>query len=602
MAEQHDENVSRSIRPALRLIRFAGPVEPAAVLAAAAFSGLLPLAQIGLTKTLTDRLATGATGGDLLALALLLGAVLAAGQILAAVLRLAANHLSWTVGHALRRRLLETTASAEYRNFDDPAWYDRLRRAEDGAGWRSGAVVEAVLGLTGSSLAIVGVLGILFALRPVLLLLGVAAVVPVAFAELRASDLEATFWVASTPDERRYDYLGTLLSTVRFAAETRAFGLGPDLLRRHETLGATRIERQTKMTGRVGRGRLGAGLVAGVCIGAAMIVLLRESLRPGGSPGNLAGAVAGFTVVLLQLRMFVASLIWLGHESRFLADVFGVLATPVEGSVVGAGSGGDGAGSSAGLVVPAAVGVEVEGVWFAYPGQTTPALAGCDLRIDPGEIVALVGDNGAGKTTLVRLLLGLYRPDRGTIRIDGSDIARADLAHHRSRIGVLFSDFATYQLPIRDNVAFGRIERPATDTDLWAALTTAAADDVARHLGGLDANAGRLFEGGHDLSAGQWQRLALARLCYRDAGLWILDEPTAALDPDTEAEIFGRLKTWLAGRSGLIISHRLSTIRHADRIAVLQAGHITETGTHHQLLNQHGRYAHLYKLQAASYQ
>jgi ATP-binding cassette subfamily B protein len=287
----------------------------------------------------------------------------------------------------------------------------------------------------------------------------------------------------------------------------------------------------------------------------------------------------------------------LSEDMAVLADVFGVLATPVEGS-----GGGGGVGSSAGLVVPAAVGVEVEGVSFAYPGQTTPALADCDLRIEPGEIVALVGDNGAGKTTLVRLLLGLYQPDRGTIRVDGTDIARTDLTDHRSRIGVLFSDFATYQLPIRDNVAFGRIERPATDTDIWAALTTAAADDVARHLGGLDANAGRLFEGGHDLSAGQWQRLALARLCYRDAGLWILDEPTAALDPDTEAEIFGRLKTWLAGRSGLIISHRLSTIRHADRIAVLQAGHITETGTHHQLLNQHGRYAHLYKLQAASYQ
>jgi ABC-type multidrug transport system fused ATPase/permease subunit len=595
MAEEHDKRVTRSIRPALRLIRFAGPVEPAAVLAVAAFSGLLPLAQIALTKALTDRLAAGSTGGDLLALALLLGVVLAAGQIFAAVLRLAANHLSWTVGHAVRRRVLQTTASAEYRNFDDPDWYDRLRRAEDGAGWRTGAVVEAVLGLTASSLAIAGVFGILFTLRPVLLLLGIAAVLPVAFAELRASDVEAAFWVASTPEERRYDYIGTVLSTVRFAAEARAFGLGPHLLGRHEALGAARIDRQTNMAGRVGRGRLGAGLVAGVCVGAALIVLLRDSLRPGGSPGNLAGAIAGFTVVLLQLRTFVASLIWLGHESRFLADVFGVLATPVERS-------GGVAGSGAGSSVPAAVGVEVEGVWFAYPGQTTPALAGCDLRIEPGEIVALVGDNGAGKTTLVRLLLGLYHPDRGTIRVAGTDIAGADLADHRSRVGVLFSDFATYQLPIRDNVAFGRIDQPATDTDLWAALTAAAADDVARHLGGLDANAGRLFEGGHDLSAGQWQRLALARLCYRDAGLWILDEPTAALDPDTEAEIFGRLKTWLAGRSGLIISHRLSTIRHADRIAVLQAGHITETGTHHQLLNQHGRYAHLYKLQAANYQ
>jgi ATP-binding cassette subfamily B protein len=251
-------------------------------------------------------------------------------------------------------------------------------------------------------------------------------------------------------------------------------------------------------------------------------------------------------------------------------------------------------------------GIEFDNVTFTYPGGTEPAVAGLNLHMRSGELIALVGENGAGKSTLVRLLLRFYDPDQGSVRVGGVDLRDLDPAVLRSRIGVLFQDYVSYELSVRENVVMGRpdgeVHDKANDEKVMEALRNARSDWLLTKMPrGLDSKVGRLFEGGHDLSGGEWQRLALARIMYRDADIWILDEPTSSLDPEAEAAIFAELKENLKGRIGIVISHRFSTVRIADRIAVIADGHVTELGSHEELLRAQGRYAQLFELQAAGY-
>jgi ATP-binding cassette subfamily B protein len=248
--------------------------------------------------------------------------------------------------------------------------------------------------------------------------------------------------------------------------------------------------------------------------------------------------------------------------------------------------------------------VEFDNVTFTYPGGTEPAVDRLSLRIRRGELIALVGENGAGKSTLVKLLLRFYDVDGGAVRVGGVDVRNLDPEALRRRVGVLFQDYATYELSVRENVMMGRPDGSDADGDrrVLRALRDSRSEWLIKKMPkGLDSRVGRLFEGGHDLSGGEWQRLALARIMYRDADIWILDEPTSSLDPEAEAAIFAELKENLRGRIGIVISHRFSTVRIADRIAVVAGGRVTELGTHDELLVADGRYAQLFELQAAGY-
>jgi ATP-binding cassette subfamily B protein len=241
-------------------------------------------------------------------------------------------------------------------------------------------------------------------------------------------------------------------------------------------------------------------------------------------------------------------------------------------------------------------------VSFSYPGSDRPALDGVSLAIEPGEIVALVGENGSGKTTLAKLLGALYVPTAGDVLWDGASTALADRDALRRDAAVIFQDFIRYSLPARDNIALGRHERRDDDAAVRAAAAgTGAHDDIVGLPQGYETMLGPAFEGGTDLSLGQWQRLALARVFFRDAPFVILDEPTAALDARAEAQLFEAIRTLLGGRSVLLISHRFSSVRTADRIHVLHDGRIAEAGTHCDLMDAGGRYAELFTLQAAAY-
>jgi ATP-binding cassette subfamily B protein len=247
-------------------------------------------------------------------------------------------------------------------------------------------------------------------------------------------------------------------------------------------------------------------------------------------------------------------------------------------------------------------GIEFDHIAFTYPGGTGSAVDGLSLHIRNGELIALVGENGAGKSTLVKLLLRFYDVQQGAIKVGGIDVKDMDPEDLRNRIGVLFQDYATYELSVRENVVMGRPNGINNDEQVMKALQDSRSEWLVNKMpNGLDSKVGRLFEGGHDLSGGEWQRLALARIMYRNADIWILDEPTSSLDPEAEAAIFAELKENLKGRIGIVISHRFSTVRIADRIAVIDDGHVTELGTHEELLAAGNRYAQLFELQASGY-
>ncbi|TMI90701.1 MAG: ABC transporter ATP-binding protein [Bacteroidetes bacterium] len=246
--------------------------------------------------------------------------------------------------------------------------------------------------------------------------------------------------------------------------------------------------------------------------------------------------------------------------------------------------------------------ISFENISFHYPGGHGEAIENLNLNIHRGELIALVGENGAGKSTLVKLLLRFYDVQNGSIKIGGVDVKDMDPETLRSRIGILFQDYATYELSVRENVMMGWPYGEADDEKVMKALKDSRSEWLVKKMtNGLDSKVGRLFEGGHDLSGGEWQRLALARIMYRNADIWILDEPTSSLDPEAEAAIFAELKENLKGRIGIVISHRFSTVRIADRIAVIDEGHIKELGTHHELLAAGNTYARLFELQASGY-
>jgi len=257
----------------------------------------------------------------------------------------------------------------------------------------------------------------------------------------------------------------------------------------------------------------------------------------------------------------------------------------------------------AAIALPTAVddGIELEDVSFTYPGAPRPALSGFSLSIRPGGLTAVVGRNGSGKSTFVKLLLRFYDPDGGTIRLGGTDLRDVDPEDIRSRIGVLFQDFMIFDFTVGENVRFGRIDGGQPD-EVRAALKAAQAMEIVDGLpAGTDSALGHLSEGSQHLSVGELQRLGIARLIFRNASIWILDEPTSALDAESEEAVFGEIRRLLNGRTGIIISHRFSTVRLADTIVVLEDGKVTEHGTHAELMARHGRYAELFSLQAARY-
>lgn len=491
------------------------------------------------------------------------------------------------------RRLLAKASRVDLGHFDNSDWHDRLARAKRDVSWRPGDLTWSVLGLSGNIVTIVLMAGLLASLHWLLVVLALATSLLSLLIESRVTTRLYKYFYQETPEERERNYIGDLLIQPRTTKEIKAYVLADYLLGRHKTISDHLFTQRAKMYQSGVRISMISGLVTGTTLALAYVFVALRGIQGTIDPGGVVLVIGAFTSVAGTLGQISSTFVAVDQHTRFLDDYFSFLKIDALIPV-----------PSQPATIPDGKidGISFENVTFSYPGGHGQAVENLNLKIKPGELIALVGENGAGKSTLVKLLLRFYDVQDGSIKVGGIDIRDMDPEHLRSRIGVLFQDYATYELSVRENVLMGWPYDKTDDEKVLKALKDSKSEWLVKKMAnGLDSKVGRLFEGGHDLSGGEWQRLALARIMYRNADIWILDEPTSSLDPEAEAGIFAELKENLKGRIGIVISHRFSTVRIADRIAVIDEGHIKELGTHQQLLAGGNTYARLFELQASGY-
>ena len=501
--------------------------------------------------------------------------------------------LSERVGRHAAREVIEVATAVELVAFEHPEFSDRLQRAQVSAQIRPVQVVSGLLGVLGGLFAIGGIGAALLVLEPLFLGLVLVAFVPAWLAANRGSRLLYDLAVRQTEQDRHRSYLFGLLTRREEAAEVRSFGLAAFLRGEHDRLYDQRIA----ALGRVIRLRLRLGL-AGQLLTTALttgaLSVLAWLVTTGRMSEASAGAAAAAVILLTgRLRGLAGGANSLYESSLFLEDFTGFVdARP-----------GLAAWRSSSTPAPDRFSrLVVSGVSFTYPSRPEPSVRDVSMEIGAEQVVALVGENGSGKTTLAKLLAGLYPPDEGSIRWDGVPVDHCDADQLRSSVAVVFQDFVKYQLTAGLNIGLGRPQCRDDARRIETAARAAGAHDFISGLEeGYQTRLGPQFLGGSDLSIGQWQRVALARAFFRDCPFVILDEPTAALDPRAERELFEDIRSIFCGRSVLIISHRFANVRSADRIYVLSGGQVVEEGTHDELMVRAGLYADLFTLQASRY-
>ena len=535
-------------------------------------------------------------------------AIVVAGEILARASSLVESLLGDLFSNHISVRLMRHAATLDLAQFEDPVFYDHLERARRQTTGRIG-LIAMLLAMGQDLLTLLSLGAALVVHNPWLLLLLAVAIIPSFVGETHFASLSYSLLFRWTPERRELDYLRFVGASDKTAKEVQMFGLAGWLSDRYAALAQRYYDENKRLSVRKGVVSALLSVVGTLGYYGAYVTILVRAVAGAISLGTLTFLAAAFgrSRDLIQRLLLSASDIY--EQSLYLRDLFVFFEmVPTISSRPGA----------ARVPVPIRKGFVFEDVGFRYPGSERWAIRHVNLAIVPGERVALVGENGAGKTTITKLLARLYDPSEGRILLDGIDLREYDLASVREAIGVIFQDFVRYDMRFDENVGVGEIQgvtpylEQARDAPQAgpgtppAALVDAAERSLAstllpRFSEGYRQMLGRRFENGVDLSGGEWQKIALARAYMRSAQLLILDEPTAALDARAEYEVFVRFNELMAGRMAVVISHRFSTVRMADRIIVLGAGHVIEEGTHDALAASGGLYAELFEMQAAGY-
>ena len=496
------------------------------------------------------------------------------------------------LGQRVNVLILEKALTLDLAQFEDSEFYDKLTRARREASSRPLSLVMRTLGLIQNLISLAGYAALLLRFSPwsvgVLLLAGLPAFI----AEAKFSGDAFRLFRWRSPETRMQVYLETVLAREDHAKEVKLYGLGPRLLQRYRDI-FTRLYREDRALS-VRRDSWGfvLGLLATLTLYAAYAWSVLKAIAGEISIGSMTMYLLVFRQGQGAVSAILSAIGGMYEDNLYLSTLYEYLDTPVTPRTGTARRGPD-----------PGDGVRFEHVSFRYPGAETPALEDVSLHLQPGSSLALVGENGSGKTTLIKLLTRLYPPDSGRILLDGRDIAEYDEAALRARIGVIFQDFTRYQMLVGENVGAGD-EAYFEDERRWreAAAKGRAAEFIEQLPQGYRTQLGKWFRDGREISGGQWQKIALSRAFMRtDADVLVLDEPTAAMDARAEAEVFEHFRQLAHDRITILISHRFSTVRMADQIAVLDRGRIIERGSHEELMRRGGHYAQLFQLQARGY-
>ena len=573
---------------------------PAAVLggcSARIVAGLIPVATLDVTRLIIDHIVALVAHKQRLPhtfwwLVVIEFGLASLGSLFSRLIDYSDTLLADRYTHYISVRVMQHASHLDLARYEDPDFYDKLERARVQATDRL-ATIRMMGQLLQQLITTATLAGSILFYAPWLLVVLIAAVIPAFAGESHFAFLNYALNFSQTPARRQLDYLRILGASKDSAKELKLFGLGSFLTGQYSKISEKILAQDVALAKRKLWLTSLFSLLSTAGYYSAYAVVIYRTILGQYSVGTLtflAGAIAGASS---NIQTVFSTFSGIADQALFLNDLLEFF--KVEPAVQS---------PPHGLPAPRPIqqGFEFRNVSFAYPGSTRFVLKNLDFRLEPGERLALIGENGQGKTTIVKLLTRLYDPTEGQILLDGVDLREYDLEDLCRETGVIFQDFMRYEMSAVENIGIGKVEDQDNQDKIVEAARKSGAHDLIQGLpDGYRQMLGRRFEGGVDLSGGQWQKIALARAYLRDAQVLILDEPTASLDARSEHEVFERFADLTEGKMALLISHRFSTVRMADRIMVLEDGRIAEAGSHHDLMFSGGRYCQMFELQASNY-
>jgi len=562
---------------------------------------LIPLTTLFILKLIVDRLTNGAFAfdmeGEFAQLLILIGAAFAVGIVgsfCSAVLAHANTMQSHLVSDHMQYMVQKKSIAMDLAYYENHQFYDKLHRAQRETPSRPLRIIQALTQLARNCLMLLGSFGLLFVFHWGVVIAVFGAALPILFYRLKQAEAIYSLHREKTATERMCSYLNQILTTAENAKEVRVFNYGPLMVERFRNLRSKLRTALSQISAQGSRRQFITESTAALAGYGALAFIAHAALKESISLGELVMFFGAFQVAMTSLRPTLSSLAEVYEHNLFLSTLDEFLAvsrTVTEPD------------HPARMPRPWRSGLRIENMSFRYPDTDHLVLTEINMEIKPGETVALVGRNGSGKTTLTKLLCRLYDPTSGSISIDGIDVRRFKTEELRREIGVIYQDFGRYHLSARENIHLGRSDLIQDDPAIVRVAQWAGIHDALSHLpNGYETILSRTLADGEELSVGQWQKLALARALLRDSQLILLDEPTSALDPAAEFDFFEKFRSMIGDRSALIISHRFSTVRLADRIFVLDSGRLIEQGDHESLMTLDGLYAGLFRKQASYYQ
>ena len=497
------------------------------------------------------------------------------------------------LANQIRGEIIGKALTLDLAFFEHPEYYDKLQNARREGGYKPVELINDTFQIVQNAITLASFAVLLLRFSPWLVAILVLTSIPAFIAETRFSGQGFRLLTRRAPETRQINYLSRLLTEDASAKEIKLFNLGGTLLTRYMTLFEKFFHEDKALACRRAMAGFSLGLVATLGFYGSYAWIVWHTVQRRISLGDMTLYLAIFRQGQATFQNILYAVSSIYENNLFMSNFFEFLGMTPQLAI-----------AAKPKVLPATLrcGIEFRDVGFRYPDNDAWVLRRVNLIIRPGEKIALVGHNGAGKTTLIKLLSRLYDPTEGAILIDGIDLRDVDPLALRQKIGVIFQDFVRFHLPVKENIGFGQIDAAADLDRIVTSARKSGADTVIDRLpDGYDTMLGRWFSGGHELSLGQWQKVALARAFMREAEILVLDEPTASVDAQSEYEIFCHFQELTAGKMAILISHRFSTVRMADRIAVIEGGRVIEIGSHKELIDRNGTYARLFSMQAEGY-